>query len=424
MLSRLKPNDRLELFGNTWRVEANPFNQDIPFLQEGRKASICALRNSHGDCAAFKIFKNLFQDPGMEQICAGIRPFSSIPGMSACSRRVISPANHPQLLAKYPDFLYSVLMPWISGKLWCEVLLLSLQQKSPILSPDQSLVLATKFTQTMKELEDRRIAHTDVSSGNVIVDFDTSQVSLIDVEDIYAPTLRKPSVITAGTIGYQHATSTNGLWRQEADRFAGAVLIIEILALSKSNIVPLIYGESLFDPQELQNPLSPRYFEVTKMLKKHHPLLVPLWEQAWSASSLTHCPKLSDWHLALQKKARKARAVVTRSFTPVIGWTAPITIPSKPVPNPASEIVVGWQPIKLPKLQMSERLFIDASCFFIETASEKIGFVLGSFLGLLIGGLIDQKLNISLFVPLGVIVGCFEGFVIGRVLENGLYLGI
>ena len=100
MLPRLKPGDKLELFEDPWRVEANPFNQDIPFLQEGRKASICALRNSHGACAAFKIFKKTFQDPSMEQICAEIRPFSSILGMSACNRRVITPANHPQLLAK------------------------------------------------------------------------------------------------------------------------------------------------------------------------------------------------------------------------------------------------------------------------------------------------------------------------------------
>lgn len=488
MFPHFKPGDTLEIFGDIWRVEPNLFKKDSPLVLEGRKASICKIRNNQGSFSALKLFRKKFQEPVMEQICEKIQQFSIIPGMEACGRRVITPANNPHILAKYPDFLYSVLMPWISGESWCEVLFRSQKKKTPLVSKEQSLTLAGKLAQTLKELEDHQSAHTDISSGNVIVDLSANRISLIDVEDIYAPTFRSPSVITAGTKGYQHRESSAGLWREDADRFAGAVLIIEILAVSKTDTIPHISGESFFEPDEMHNLWSARYIKITEMLKKYHSSVVSLWERVWSSASLAQCPKFSEWLTAIQEQTK---TVCDNPFDPVIGWAGAIKIPSQSARPASQEIKVKWKhiipphtPSPIPFIRqnptkikaasvtpphdtsiedtlkaVSSALakyrkslestyqgfgepitpppqfrgyifplredtrqchisFPKLSWLVPETAIEKFGLIAGSFIGLIIGSILDHKLNISFFAPLGIISGCLFGVWLGHLLDD------
>lgn len=47
---------------------------------------------------------------------------------------------------------------------------------------------------------------------------------------MYGPKTKRPSLLPAGSAGYAPKYLTSGVWQKEADRFAGAILLGEILS--------------------------------------------------------------------------------------------------------------------------------------------------------------------------------------------------
>jgi hypothetical protein len=310
-----RPNvhDELTLNGVTYRIAEHPAAPGIPYGQEGRAGIVYCLERSplpsgegSGVRAALKVFRARFRTPALVSQAEKLAAFADLPGLTVCRRTVLTPQRNADLLRREPDLTYAVLMPWIEGPTWTEVML----EKRP-LTPQQALDLARAFADILSRMEQNGIAHCDLSGPNVLLPMLAQQtayrppstVELVDVEGLYAPGLPRPEALPSGSSGYAHRTAREGLWGPTADRFAGAVLLAEMLCWGDETVREACYGETYFDPAEMpaqggSNPL--RYRTLLAALARHYGQPVAdLFERAWHSETLADCPTFGEWLLAL-----------------------------------------------------------------------------------------------------------------------------
>lgn len=229
--------------------------------------------------------------------------YSELPGLQVCKRDVLTPERNGALIGKHPDLLYAVLMPWVQGQTWFDVI--SDQRQ---LTAEESLKLARALAGTGSAMEQRGLAHCDMSAPNVMIPFFSevenlgkmSAVELVDVEQMYGSKMDRPDALLAGSPGYAaHRTVHSGLWSSYADRFAGAVIIAEMLSWSDPVIVEKAWGESYFDQHEMQT-VSERYYAMRESLEKRWgSKLSDLFIRAWESHDLSSCPTFGEWYVAL-----------------------------------------------------------------------------------------------------------------------------
>ncbi len=345
------PNETLTIDGITYRIAEHPAAPGIAYGQEGRAGIVyCleALTPSPGPAghplplsrsagegegargegvrvrAALKVFKPRFRLPYLVSQAERIAPFAALPGLAACRRTVLTPSRHADLLRQHPDLTYAVLMPWIEGPTWQEVLL----DRQPF-SPEQSLALARGLAGTLVRMEEQGIAHCDLSAPNVMLpalaltptpvapspsptewergrgwpagpgEGVRGEVQLVDLEGLYAPGMVRPQELSSGSMGYAHHQAAGGLWQPEADRFAGAVLLAEMLGFCDPQAVQAAWGESYFDPAEMQRD-TPRYQTLLASLRRNWGERVAgLFQRAWASDTLADCPTFGEWLVAL-----------------------------------------------------------------------------------------------------------------------------
>ena len=324
-----RPNvhDELTLNGVTYRIAEHPAAPGIPYGQEGRAGIVYCLERSPlpsgapfgddkgpGVRAALKVFKSRFRTPALVALSARLNEYAQLPGLRACERTVLTPENHPDLLRREPDLTYAVLMPWIEGPTWFDIL----QEKRP-LPPAQSLALASSLTRILTTLEQQGLAHCDLSAPNVLLPAlvnpqAASAVELVDVEQMYGLGLPRPESLSSGTAGYAPAHPTDSLWSPNGDRFAGAILLAEMLGWCDENVRQAAWGESYFDPAEIQQD-GERYRVLHRALEAHWGKPVAdLFERAWKSETLADCPTFGEWQLILPVTAEIQSAFETTAL--------------------------------------------------------------------------------------------------------------
>jgi hypothetical protein len=296
-------NDQLTINGVTYRVAEHPAAPGFPYGQEGRAGIVYQLlpsptgRAAGGEgAAALKVFKPRFRSPALLTQAQRLAPFAALPGLAACQRTILSPTHHPDLLRQHPDLTYAALMPWIAGPTWLDVLL----AKQP-LPAQQALTLARSLAEALEAMELRGIAHCDLSAANLILPLlaGGSGIALVDLEGLFAPGLSQPQTLSSGSAGYAHAQAAAGLWSPNADRFAGAVLLAEMLGWCAPEVTQAAWGESYFDPQEMQQD-SARYQALLAALQRHWgDAVARLFARAWHSETLADCPTFGEWLVAL-----------------------------------------------------------------------------------------------------------------------------
>jgi len=121
----------------------------------------------------------------------------------------------------------------------------------------------------------------------------------VDLEGLYAPGFGRPEALSSGSAGYAHAQAAAGLWSPNADRFAGAVLLAEMLGWCAPEVTQAAWGESYFDPQEMQQD-SARYQALLAALQRHWgDAVARLFARAWHSETLADCPTFGEWLVAL-----------------------------------------------------------------------------------------------------------------------------
>jgi hypothetical protein len=177
-------------------------------------------------------------------------------------------------------------------------------------------------------LERYNIAHTDISPGNVIVDLNTYNVELLDLEDMYIPGAEPPPFLNIGSTGYRHYTGDQGApcWRPEGDRYAAAVLAAEILILSDRRLANSMTDEGFFTTHCKNHQGALRYNKAKRLLKSIAPDFASVFDRTWRAASLQECPRISELREGVRDLA--GRLIESLPLRP-------------PPPNP----VVRWEPL-------------------------------------------------------------------------------
>lgn len=300
------PGDGIVINGKSYTVGQHPAAPGVAYAQAGRQGIVYQLIPVDGqlhEAKALKVFFPKFRIPAMVYQSEHMGNYREIPGLQVSSREVLTPERNGDLIAEYPDLLYAVIMPWIHGCTWFDVIS---DQRN--LGRSESLMLAKALAAIGSSMEQRGLAHCDLSAPNVMLPFfsevklpeGAAAVELVDVEQMYSPKMDRPDVLLAGSPGYAaHRTVHSGLWSAYADRFAGAVIIAEMLGWSDPAIVNRAWGESYFDQHEMQTPCE-RYFLLKKSLgQRWDAKISDLFSRAWDSQDLSSCPTFGEWLIAL-----------------------------------------------------------------------------------------------------------------------------
>ena len=314
-------NDTLIIDNVTYRIAAHPGAPTIPYGQEGRQAVVYQLLSPDGP-SALKVFKPRYRAPTLVSLSDRLQAFADLPALQVCRRTVLTPHRHTALLQEHPDLTYAVLMPWIEGPTWMQVL-----AERRRLSPEQCLALARALADVLATMEQHGVAHCDLSGPNLLLPALTplippvnggrhhrppvdggneGGIALVDVEQLHGPELRRPQLLPGGSPGYAHRTAPDGLWSPEADRFAGAILLAEMLGWCDQRVREAAWGENYFDPDEMQAD-GERYRLLAEVLRERWgEETARLFARAWHSETLTDCATFGEWLVALPALASRS----------------------------------------------------------------------------------------------------------------------
>ena len=302
-----RPHARMVLCigAECYRFMPDPVLRDDPdtiFMLEGSEAFIYVMQElGTGRRVAFKVAKALTRGKHIERSVLALADEHEEPGLSLARQRVcLTKASHPRLIATFPELEYAVLMPWVPGRSWAAYFL---EPRAKVnYTAHQALHLARMTSLALSSLESRGLSHTDVAGSNILVLPGLRSIELLDMENLYVPG-SPPSCLSYGTPGYQHRRlGARGQWRAEGDRFAGAILLTEMLTWWH----PEVRGhtppgaDSLFRPEELQESEPPLLPVVRAALQEICPPALKRFEQAWTSSDLSDCPTLDQWAACFQ----------------------------------------------------------------------------------------------------------------------------
>jgi hypothetical protein len=345
-----KVNDKLKIGPETYTITEHPAAKGMPYGQAGRRATVYQLSTTRNEFRALKVFNAIYRTDDTRVQAEKLSKYAMLPGMIACKRIVLSPIQYPDLRNRLKSLQYAVIMPWVEGTTWQELIM-----SKEVLDKNQCLALADGFLQTMVNMEDKGIAHCDLSGPNLIVDLvglrslngskSRFQPSLIDLEELYAPDFVQPKKLPAGSAGYAHKTVKNGIWTVDADRFAGAILLSNILTWHYKPMLEESFGEQFFDPDEIHQSCKRQELMSHALKSQYGEDLQELFEHAWNSETLDECPPFSDWARALDIDIEEISDVPTaHKQTVEIPETPlpPSTTQKPPIAQPLGGPVTGW----------------------------------------------------------------------------------
>lgn len=332
-----QPHDRLTIGGLPYQVMPHPAVPSFAFGQEGRKAFVFQLSGGPDQgLYALKKFKEAFRLPELVEINNKLARFAGWPGLEVCNRECLHNGRHADILDEHPDLEFAVLMPWIGGSTWYDMVI----GMTPI-SRLEAMAYANAAAQVLAALEEAGLAHCDISAANVIINPNTNRAHLIDVEDLYAPGFTAPAAKPAGTDGYAHDTVKGGYWGPDADRFSGAVIISEMAAWHVPEIRKQAEDEHYFAPEEMQDD-SPRYQLMKRVLAGISPKMAELFDEAWFSPTLADAPPMKAWQEVISEAYQRENVARVAPE-----WRS-LSIPGA---QPASD---GEQPAAQPEPQASQ----------------------------------------------------------------------
>jgi len=289
-----------------------------------------------------------------------------------------SGCHHSSQLAQWLDG--TVLMPRISGIDWA-MLADEIRDGNLNLGPEHRLLLCRNLAELIVVLEQHKIAHRDLSCGNVFIETNSWNVCLIDFDSLYHPNLSIPAGTTCGTIGYAAPFAWDSrqldptlTWCPCADRYALAILCTEFLALDAGS--PLTAEGGMFDQDQLCRRKGTGVSHAISRLESDYPAAASLFERAIKSKGHTDCPTPELWlnisggmgAAASPPELDELENVVPDFFENVLRkqrpaaplWPAP-SLDEMPFDSSARPAVpvgplapsLGEMPLEVPKLQQS-----------------------------------------------------------------------
>lgn len=304
--------DRLTFRGKSYRVSEHPASPGSAYAVQGRQSVVYQLIAVGAGVQAryaLKVFEPRYRMPALVSVNDYFLTLAGVPGLSVCNRQIVNATHDGDLLRQHPDLSYAVWMPWVDGLTWMETMLTGAE-----LTAEESLRLARALAQTLVRMEERGLAHCDLAGGNVILSASTANspvsqpVELVDVEQFYAAQLPQPPEMAPPVAGYNYRKG-KARWRADADRFAGAIMLAEMLGWCDAEVRKLAWGEHYFDPKEMQQDTE-RYQTLRRVIRERWgKSAAALFKRAWRSETPAECPTFLEWLSAL-------------SYTPAAAETA------------------------------------------------------------------------------------------------------
>jgi hypothetical protein len=342
-----------ELFGETYVVQPHPAAPTMRFSQVGGRGRVFQLRHrGNGHLWALKVFHRKYQVPDLMATAQQLSLIEGYEGMHAAKRRIILPSD--PVVRTYPNLEYAMMMPWIHGKTWYD-LLVEASRNGLQMPLATALRYCRRFLEVVAGLEESGMAHTDLSPGNMVFEASSCDVQLLDLEDMYMPTAPGAKV-AKGSKGYRHPSgdlSGENFWRAEGDRYAATVLAAEILILSNRDLARLTTDEGFFADHRLSAQAEARFYEAQEWLSLIAPTFAAVFERAWLADTIGECPRVSELYAAAQEAAANAPQLyqfnegVAAQSTPTFDF-ARWRPHSRPAARPTVKSPAVWRPFPQP----------------------------------------------------------------------------
>lgn len=299
-----------------FRVIAHPAAPQFAHAAEGSEGTVFQVEHEgSGLRYALKVMKPLRQSPTLPETCRRLRSFAPMPGLRVCERFCLDPATSPRVTAAIPALRFAMVMPWVADPPWLQTV-----ASGQAITADFGLAAARSLAQCLLNLEAFGASHGDLSSGNVLVHASRGEVSLVDVEGLFAPSFPPPQHTVLGTPGYNLVQSAEGVCTPSADRFAAAVLLAEMLGWHDPRVRAASSTRgSYFAPEDVPSPAAPRFALLRTVLAERSPKLAALFGNAWMSGRRGASPTARDWVEALD----------------ALGTTARRTLPLEPGSPPA-----------------------------------------------------------------------------------------
>ena len=272
------------------------------YAESGKEGTVYKVLKNQA-VYALKVFYPEYRDIRLLENTEKLTRFKDLEGFRVAERNLIEPDEYPDLIRQYPELRYSVLMPWIEGTIWGNLML----DPEPSLSAESYLQIAMALIRVVNNLEMQGLAHCDLSNNNFIITESITDIQLVDVEGMFAPDMPRPIPdISYGTPGYRTPwIAQHGLWGPESDRFAIAILCSEILTWHNQEVRENRAGNaSFFDEKEIGEE-SDRYKLITRYLEPLNIYLPKLLEKAWRSNEFAQCPTIFDWFEVINNMGKK-----------------------------------------------------------------------------------------------------------------------
>gem|GEM_PF-1989381 len=287
-----KMGEIVSINGREYVWAENPDQPGMIMRKEGTESFLYALHAAEerdSSRLALKVFLRHYRTPSIVAQVERLRAVMDTQGLQAANRIVLIPQIHMDLLTVYRDLMYAVVMPWIDGPSWQDIV-----KDKQAISRQQAWTMAKALAETLATLEQHGMAHGRLTAANLLLPCLQPQteekvypIELVDLEHAYHPDWKEQDGIR------------DEQWGPYADRFSGALLLVEMLGWIDPQIRQIARARGYFFPQELHKD-GERYRKLLACLRKNWgDSLAQLFERAWAARSVEQCPQMGEWLITL-----------------------------------------------------------------------------------------------------------------------------
>jgi serine/threonine protein kinase len=300
--SNFSPNTIIEIRGTQYQFLGKSANPTEIFVDKtGGRAAIYRLKNTVTESIhALKVFN---EDVRGGYSLASFEYFQKslghIPAFAWVSERLmLTKQTDRELIAKHPELQNAILMPWFDGEKLDQIRE-KIHTKKLTVTTTECTDMARQMAATLSELEKLGIAHGDIANSNVMLFWEQKYLVIIDIEDMYHASLSNPDAgQRGGTNGYQFLNPFDP-WCAEADRFAGAVYISELLTLTDQACLSAAREEQFFKQDDLEyrteDDDNEQRAALLSAVQKSKAKFYELLHNALYTTDLTKLPKLQQW---------------------------------------------------------------------------------------------------------------------------------
>ncbi len=313
----------------------------MAYAAEGKRGAVYQVRSRNRALYALKVFKPTYRNPALAAQSQLGSTLQSLPGLRASHRRVVIPSE--PAARDYAELQYAILMPWIAGHTWADLLLLA-EQSGMWLDTHEAVRICMDFTKVLAALEQHGIAHTDIAPANVMIDQPIAQWNCWTWKIFIFQVRRRRRLSMAEWMATGRAASRMGkrFGRQGPTATQARSLRREILVLSHTDLAKQATAEGFFLSTVGSQPGDQKYELAASYFKFFFPAFAAAFDKTWRANSLADCPSLNDLSSALAADAQLLQ-VITLPIKVTLngGFTLEPVDSPKHVPVPPAKPATG-----------------------------------------------------------------------------------